>query len=401
MRDTSGGYGAVLAKRPIRDLLLASLCGRFAFNALGLGFVLFAADETDSVAVMGALIAAFAVTTTLAPVRGRIVDHRGPSALAAFALLCSASVGLMVIVGSADGPAWTFVALGGLAGLFAPPLGPFARSVWSGLPDGGELQQRVHALDAAGEESALIVSPLLVSLLVLVGSPGLALSVCAVALFLGALVAGRTSLARAPSSARSGDTPPIPASLWLVFVAFLPTAAALGALDIAIPAAATEQGHPAAAGAIEAAMAAGTVTGSLLAGWWAFGSPQRRVVAMQAVMAGGLAVSTLFATQLALLGAVLVVPGIALGALFASLYLLVGQLAPKGSGTRTFAWLVTVNNGGLAPGAAAAGAWSEASGPVAGLWLATACALAGIGLALGALTLSARIPHGPPASPTR
>ena len=164
----------------------------------------------------------------------------------------------------------------------------------------------------------------------------------------------------------------------------MPTAAALGAIDIAVPAAATEQGHPAAAGRCEAAMAAGTVAGSLLAGWWAFGSPQRRVVAMQAVMAGGLAVSTLFATQLALLGAVLVVPGVALGALFASLYLLVGQLAPKGSGTRTFAWLVTVNNGGLALGAAVAGAWSEASGPVAGLWFATACALAGIGLALGA-----------------
>ena len=140
---------------------------------------------------------------------------------------------------------------------------------------------------------------------------------------------------------------------------------------------------------------------SLLAGWWAFGSSQRRVIAMQAVIAGGLAISTLFATQLALLGAVLVVPGIALGALFASLYLLVSQLAPRGSGTRTFAWLVTVNNGGLALGAAAAGAWSEASGPVAGLWLATACALAGIGLAVGALSLSARIPHGPPASPTR
>ena len=180
----------------------------------------------------------------------------------------------------------------------------------------------------------------------------------------------------------------------------MPTAAALGALDIAIPAAATEQGHPAAAGAIEAAMAVGTVTGSLLAGWWAFGSPPRRVIVMQAVMAGGVAVSTVFATQLALLGAVLVVPGLALGALFASLYLLVGQLAPTGSGTRTFAWLVTVNNGGLALGAAAAGALSEASGPGAGLWLAAAFALAGIGPALGALIMSARIPHGSPAAPT-
>jgi MFS family permease len=400
VRDTSGGYGAVLGERPIRDLLLASLCGRFAFNALGLGFVLFAAEETDSVAVMGGLIAAFAVTTAFAPARGRIVDRHGPGALAALAGLCSLCVGLLVAVGTAGAAPWTFVVLAGLAGLFAPPLGPFARSVWSGLPEGSELQTRVHALDAAGEEAALIGSPLIVSLFVLVGSPGLALGVCAAALFAGAAAAGRTSLARAPT-VPAGTPPPIPASLWLVFVAFLPTAAALGALDIAIPAAATAQGRPAAAGAIEAAMAVGTVAGSLLAGRWVLGSPQRRVLAMQALMAAGLAVSTLFATQLGLLGAVLVVPGIALGVLFASLYLLVGRLAPPGSGTRTFGWLVTVNNGGLALGAAAGGVLADASGPAAGLWLAAGCALAGIAPALGALALSAREPRAHPSARTR
>lgn len=396
MRDTSGGYGAVLAKRPIRDLLLASLCGRFAFNALGLGFVLFATAETDSIAITGALIAAFAVTTSLAPVRGRVVDRFGPGALAGLALGSAGAVGLLVVAGAADAPAWTFVLLAGLAGLFAPPLGPFARSVWSGLEGDDDLQQRVHALDAAGEEAALIVSPLIVSMLVLFGSPSLALGVCAVGLFVGAIAAGRTSLGRAPS-ARAAPGAPLPGSLWLVFIAFLPTAAALGALDIAIPAAATEQGHPAAAGAIEATMAVGTVAGSLLAGRLIFGSPQRRVLAAQAVLAGGLAATTLFATHLVLLGVVLVLPGVALGALFASLYLLVGRLAPSGSGTRTFAWLVTANNGGLALGAAAAGALSEASGPVAGFWLAAACALAGIIPALAALILSARVPEPRPA----
>jgi MFS family permease len=228
---------------------------------------------------------------------------------------------------------------------------------------------------------------------VLVGSPGLALGVCAVALLAGAVAVGRTSMAPAAAERSGADSPPIPGSLWLVFVAFVPTAAALGALDIAIPAAAVDEGHPAAAGALEAAMAVGTVCGSLLAGWWAWGSPQRRVLLAQALMAGGLAISTVFATQLVALGAVLVVPGIALGALFASLYLLVGRLAPSGSGTRTFGWLVTANNGGLALGAAVAGALSEASGAAAGLWLAAGCALAGIVPATGALILSARIPH--------
>lgn len=394
MRDTSGGYGAVLAERPIRDLLLASLCGRFAFNALGLGFVLFAATETDSIAATGMLIAAFAIATSLAPVRGRVVDRFGPGALAAFAVGCSSSIGLLIVAGQADAPTWTFVLLAGIAGLLAPPLGPFARSVWSGLREDVARQQTVHALDAAGEEAALIVSPLIVSMLVLVGSPSLALGVCAVGLVVGAAVSGRTSLARALPERHAAPPERLPGALWLVFIAFLPTAAALGALDIAIPAAATEQGHPAAAGVLEAGMAVGTVAGSLFAGGLGvLVSPSRRVIVTQAVMAGGIAVATLFVTQLVLLGLVLVLPGLALGVLFASLYLLVGRLAPPGSGTRTFGWLVTVNNGGLAAGAAIAGALSETSGPSAGFWLAAGLALAGLGPALGASILSARVPH--------
>jgi hypothetical protein len=61
---------------------------------------------------------------------------------------------------------------------------------------------------------------------------------------------------------------------------------------------------------------------------------------------------------------------------------------------------VTVNNGGLALGAAVAGALTEASGPASGLWLAAGCALAGIVPAVGALILSARIPQPQPTSST-
>jgi predicted MFS family arabinose efflux permease len=94
--------------------------------------------------------------------------------------------------------------------------------------------------------------------------------------------------------------------------------------------------------------------------------------------------------RLELLGAALIVPGAALGALFATLYLLADRLAPAGSGTRTFAWLVTANNGGLALGAALAGALAQRSGADAGLWFGAGCALAGIFPACAAAAMSAR-----------
>ena len=69
-----------------------------------------------------------------------------------------------------------------------------------------------------------------------------------------------------------------------------------------------------------------------------------------ALLAAGVALTATATSSLALLAAALLVPGAMLGALFATAYVLADQLAPPGSGTRTFAWLVTANNGGLAVG---------------------------------------------------
>ncbi len=142
--------------------------------------------------------------------------------------------------------------------------------------------------------------------------------------------------------------------LWLVVAALVPPAAALGAVDVAVPAAARAQGEPSVAGVLLAAMAVGTVAGSLLSGRRAWRSaPERRLVAFQVVMGLGLAAAALAWERPALLAAALLIPGAAVGALFATLYVLVDHLTPVGSGTRIFAWLVTANNAGIAAGSGA------------------------------------------------
>ena len=163
MRD-DGGYRAVLAERPIRRLLFASLSGRVAFAMLPLGLVLYAAAETDSTATAGMLVAAFAATSAFAPARGRVVDRHGPPALVAFSLACAAAVLALVAAASLGAPRAVLVLLAALSGLFAPPLGPFTRSGWGlALREREQRLQRAYALDSAGEEAALIVSPLAVA----------------------------------------------------------------------------------------------------------------------------------------------------------------------------------------------------------------------------------------------
>ena len=128
---------------------------------LPLGLILLA----GSAGTAGALVAAFSVTSALAPARGRIVDRHGARALAAFALACAVAAWALVLAASRTRRRWSLAALGGLVGLVVPPLGPFTRAGYGrALRERGELLQRAFGLDSAGEEAALIVAPLLVAL---------------------------------------------------------------------------------------------------------------------------------------------------------------------------------------------------------------------------------------------
>jgi MFS family permease len=385
-----GGYAAVLADRAVRRLLAASLAGRLAFTMLPLGFVLFTAAETGSTATAGALIAAFSVTSALAPARGRIVDRHGPPALAAFALACSCLVAAVALAGAADASAALLVILGGLAGLFVPPLGPFTRAVWGSAL--GDRLPRVIALDSAGEEAADIVAPLVVALLVVVASPELALGVAAVGMLAGSATAARSVLARAlapPPDPETATRVRLPPPLWLVIASLVGPGAAIGAVSLAVPALARADGAPARAGLIIAAFAIGTPVASLLVGRRAWLRPAAtRLVLLQLALTGTLAVAATVAEEPLALAVALVPAGMALGALFVTVYLVVEALTPPGAGTRAFAWLVTMNNGGIALGAAVAGEVIGGRGGAAGLWVATVCALAGLAVVVAATAAS-------------
>jgi MFS family permease len=359
------------------------------FLMLPLGLIFLA----GSAGTAGALIAAFSVTSALAPARGRVVDRIGPRALTVFALACAFAAWGLVVASVAGAPVPVLAALSGLVGLVAPPLGPFTRAAYGRTLRGrGEVLQHTFGLDSAGEEAAVIFAPLLAALCAGLLSPDAGLAIAAAALLAGTVatatwVPEHVAAARAP-----GGRVPLPLALWLLYGALALTMAALGAIDIALPAATRQLGHFSAAGVLLAVMAVATVAGSLIAGRrrWR-GPPEWRVVVLMALLAGGVAVTATATASLALLALALLVPGAMLGALFATAYLLADRLAPAGSGTRTFAWLVTANNGGLAIGAAVAGALADGSNASAGLWFGAACALAGVIPATVAALMSARV----------
>jgi MFS family permease len=382
-----GGYGTVWAERPVRRLLVASLGGRVAFSMLPLGVVLFATDATGSSATTGALVAAFLLASTLAPVRGRIVDRHGPAALVAFAAACAAGLLALWAAGARGAPPVLLLAVGALTGAVLPPLGPFTRAVWgASLRGRGERLQHVYALDSAGEEAALIVAPLIVAAIFAAGSSGAALAVAGLGLLAGTAAAARSELTSSLAPARevrAKDTgSPLSLALWLVICSVLGPGAALGAINVAIPALTREAGKAAIAGLLLAALAVGTAASSLIAGRRAWRRPpMQRLAFLQLLFAAALALAAATSGRLEAVAAALVIAGGAVGALFVTVYVLVDELTPAGSGTRTFAWLAAANNAGIAAGAAASGALISGYTDAAGLWLAAGWAVAGALLA--------------------
>jgi MFS family permease len=387
-RVGTSAYAALLRDRGMRRLLAGSQAGRLSFSMMPLSLVLFGTSIAGSPAAGGGVFAAFAITSTLAPVRARLVDRNGPRVLAALVGVYALLLAALAALGALASTAAPLIAGAALAGLVVPPLGPFTRAVAGAALRGrpGALQ-RAYALDSAAEEASLVLAPVLVALLVALWSETAALLVAAALVLLGGLATARCPLAASlPTSESSREGPQrMPAAAWLVIASLGTTGAALGAVDVAVPAITRAHGHAAVAGVLLAVMAAGTAAAALLAGLPAWRrAPLMRLALLQPALALAFAACALV-EPLPALAALLALPGAVLGIIFVTAYVAIEALAPARAATRTFAWLVTANNAGLALGAALAGALADRS-PHAALWPAAAAPLAGAVLAAAAAT---------------
>jgi MFS family permease len=397
IRDAAGAvrstYGFLWRDRHVLEFLGASVGGRLCFSMLPLGIVLFSRDVSGSIAVAGAAAGAFGLTSAaLAPARGHLVDRLGWPALAGFSIAFGAALGLYIAVGLSVGTTAALVGLAAAAGALAPPIGPAARDVW-GMTF-REREPELHALYAADttlEEGTFIGGPLLVGAIVAIASSEAAVGAAAVGIVVlgvatGVSTFGRMLGARHSSTDAGLRGKSVSPRLLLLLGSFVGPGAALGCLEVSVPAFAGEHGSVAWAGPLLAVVSAG----SMLGGFWygtrrSKGSREGRYLTAVGLFAI-LLVPSVFAPSLAALAALLVLPGLVLGPLFILLYELVDRAAPTAHRTGAFSLVVAINNGSVALGAAAAGAAIAALNPWAGFALASAAAALG---ALGALWLAA------------
>ena len=397
LRAGARRYARLLSQPGARAPVLASTAGSLPIGMYGLAILLLARDATGSYAEAGRVVGAFGLANAFGAVaQGRLMDRLAQPGVLRVAATghVLALAGLLVAAGR-DAPVWMLAVCATGAGLCLPQLPAAMRSLWGELVTDEPSRQAAYALVTIVFEVAVMTAPVLVAAIVAVASPAAAVAVAAAvggsAAFAFAATSGSRHWRGTPHAV--GWLGPLVApgmrTLFAVMVAF---GAAIGIVQVAVPAFAESHGTPATAGLLLAALSFGSLAGGLVYGArdWP-GTPPRRLVVLLLVLAAGYALLAAAGTPW-VLAALLVLPGLLLAPTNVVSSTLLDTVAPPGTVTEGFAVTVMAVVTGIAIGNAAGGVIVDAASyEVAVLCAAAAAALGAAAALVRRRSLTARI----------
>ncbi len=351
----------ILLQRHVARLLVGTLVGRLPTGMTPVAIILLTAGQGGTLAEGGMLCALYGLASAVGqPMLGRVVDRHGQSLTTTLSVLLTTACLLALPSVSSLGHSAYTVAVVLLAGLSTPPLEAGLRALWPQvLPD--PVQQRAAlALDTGSQGLVFIAGPPLVAVVCGVTSPAVALAVTAGLGLLGAVL-----VVSAPPSRRwkpdgavrtTGLLGPLRhRGIRRLLLALTGTGWALGALNIWAVSQAEASGEHLLSGVIPAALSVGSLLGGVLYGRRAWpGSLGTQLTCAALAFALGW-VPLVFASGPLSATVVPVLPGLVLTAVITTAFMTVEALAPAGTLTEAYAWLVASVGIGQAAGTALAG----------------------------------------------
>jgi MFS family permease len=333
----------LLRRRYVVVLLLGAMVGRLVQGMVGLGLALFVRGDGQAWASAGQLVGVYAVGTAIGtPILSRWMDRRGqPLPLLSSAVISAAALGALPLA-----PHGASALLALAAGAATPPLEPALRSLWPSLVEPADLP-RAYALDAACQGLIFVVGPVLVLGAVHLSGPasGLALAAATTA-------AGCVAFVAAPPPRRWRPAPVAESGHWLgplrrgrfvgLLLSFCLLGLTMGSLAVTATALAEEHGDRTFGGWLVTANSVGGLVGGFL-----FASASRRlgpgtVTAPRLLTLFGLGwLLLLVPLPLDALVVPAILSGVLLPAALSTSYLVVDRLAPAGSVSEAFGWMIT------------------------------------------------------------
>lgn len=372
-----GAYVRLLRHGPAAWPFVSAATARLTLAMTPLGILILVEQQRSSYAIAGLVSGAYAIGAALGtPLWGRLMDRFGqvrvllPTTVASAVLLVA-----LALATTAGAPTAALVALAAGCGLTYPALSPALRSSFRIVLPDPRARHVAFALDATSVELAFVCGPLLLSLVLLFGSPVLPLLVTAALLAVGGLAYCATGVARRaspgaqqaasghdPSRAPSGPRSALAASgVTGVLLVMLMLSIGFGQLDTSMAATADlTLGGSEKVGILFAAIAGGSTVGGLAYGarTWPF-QERYAVPVLLCLFAVCLAVLGVLlwagVAHLAILLPVLFLTGLAVAPTLIMQQSLLDQLAPADRLNEAQAFLSASNTTGAAVGTAIAG----------------------------------------------
>ncbi len=365
--DVSRGPGGreaawrlVLALPKVRWLLSATVPGRLAYGMLPVVVFLVLLAAAGSVGWAAGLTAAHGlVSAVLFPWKGRLVDRFGRRVLRAMtATTVALLTGTAFAVWTAAPGAVVFAGLA-LAAVFSPPVTSTVRAIWGRTLDGKEdLRTHAFAVDAGMEEVTFLAGPALGGISVQVLGSGWTLLVVG-ALFavsltiLTSLMPGNLGLP--PVRVPGRESRRLTASTRLIGALMTTDALAQGLIGASIAVLATQQRSSGLYGLLLTLDGVGAFLGVVMLGRLTRGRTQGWRVRALCLTSPWLMTPLLVSnTPVPLMASVLVL-GLPLAALSATLNSAVSTVEEPGRWNEAYSWLVTGQNLGGAAGFATGG----------------------------------------------
>ncbi|MGX7823469.1 MFS transporter [Actinokineospora sp. 24-640] len=375
-------YRAALTTPGARGPVLASLVGRLPIAMVGLSLLLYVQAKTGSFAIAGLVSAGTLVGVAMGSVaQGRLMDRVGPTRpLLVTVVLFAAFVSLGVLLVEAAAPTMVLVAVGFGIGSTEPMIGSASRAMWTRLVPPGPARTAAFTYEAISMEVFFIVGPALSGVLVAAPWAGTGVVAGAACMIVGGVAfALMPTIRRYRPPATTGRRSMLGAltspGMKTVAIAAAGFGVTIGFVEVAVPAAATQAGNAPA--------------GGLLLGLWSVSSvifgvyygtrpwPRPLHLRLPVLLAGFslLLVLLVIPTSLIGLGVALLAVGTLVTPQATAHSAALELVAPPGTITEAFGWVITSVTLGLALGQSVSGQLVEH----VGVW-ASYLAAAGAGL---------------------
>ncbi|MEU5693525.1 MFS transporter [Actinosynnema sp. NPDC020468] len=373
-------YRAALTTPGMRGPVVASLLARLPIAMVGLSMLLYVQRETGSFASAGFVSAASLIGVAVGSiVQGRLMDRLGPTrplltVVGLFALFVTSAV----LAVEAGAHLAVLVPLSFGVGLTEPQVGSASRALWSQVLPPGSTRLAGYAYEAISMEVFFILGPGLAGVLVAAPWAGTGVLVGAVSMVVGATWFGLNPTVRGvrPEPVGRGMLGALASpGMRTVALAAFGFGVTIGFIEVAVPAAAADAGHVSLGGLLLSLFSVSSVLFGLLYSMKPFPRPMH--LRLPALLAGFslLTLTLAVPTSLAGLAVALLVAGTLITPQATSHSAAIELVAPPGTATEAFGWVITAVTVGLALGQSASGRLVESYGTTAAFLTATAAGL--------------------------